>query len=353
LEPKWSHNQYGNKAFSLIDRVSSEGERLGISLNYYSATGQSDKNEEIARQIVPAYPRDAGPHNLLGNIYFGAGEFKKALQESREVLRLSHMPSAVPYGNLIYAYTLLGRYEEAKVAARGITAETIDAPYVHERLLALAYTPADQKAALKGIECFAGEPRQSASFALKAQNAYAWGQRPKAKELYHRARELWQRGNVASAATALVTDAACDAVLGNSEAIHAATEAAAFPYRNRDFSQPAALGLALCGQAQAQRIADKISKQFPVDTLCNAVKLPAIHAAVELEHDNPAKAIESLQSASPYERAYPYVMYLRGLANLRAQATKRALTSGKSWTTKLLIGLCSLARHITHSPTWA
>jgi tetratricopeptide (TPR) repeat protein len=49
----------------------------------------------------------------------------------------------------------------------------------------------------------------------------------------------------------------------------------------------------------------------------NAVQLPAIRAAIELKGDQPAKAVELLASASPYERAYPEVAYLRGLAYLR------------------------------------
>jgi len=46
------------------------------------------------------------------------------------------------------------------------------------------------------------------------------------------------------------------------------------------------------------------------------VHLPAIRAAIALKRDQPAKAVELLASASPYERAYPEVVYLRGLAYL-------------------------------------
>jgi len=46
------------------------------------------------------------------------------------------------------------------------------------------------------------------------------------------------------------------------------------------------------------------------------VQLPEIRAAIELQRDQPAKAVELLASASPYERAYPEAVYLRGLAYL-------------------------------------
>jgi predicted Zn-dependent protease len=47
--------------------------------------------------------------------------------------------------------------------------------------------------------------------------------------------------------------------------------------------------------------------------------LPSIRAAIELNREQPAKAIELLQSAAQYERAYADVVYLRGLAYLHAR----------------------------------
>jgi eukaryotic-like serine/threonine-protein kinase len=47
------------------------------------------------------------------------------------------------------------------------------------------------------------------------------------------------------------------------------------------------------------------------------VQLPAIRAAIELQRGQPAKAVELLAPASPYERAYPEAVYMRGLAYLR------------------------------------
>ena len=58
-------------------------------------------------------------------------------------------------------------------------------------------------------------------------------------------------------------------------------------------------------------------KQFPNGTIWNTVQLPEIRAAILLQGDQPAKAVELLASASPYERAYPEAVYLRGLAYLR------------------------------------
>jgi len=81
----------------------------------------------------------------------------------------------------------------------------------------------------------------------------------------------------------------------------------------------------LCGDAaRAEKLAAETSKLFPNGTLWNAVQLPEIRAAIELKLDHPAKAVELLTSASPYERAYPEAAYLRGLAYLRLKKAAEA-----------------------------
>ena len=313
-------DEYWRKAFSLIGLVNSERERLVISSQYYLVTGQTDKIADTAQIYARTYPRDEGPHNVLGNIYFDNGELDKALAEFQEVVRLEPKPDGGNYANVISTDTSLEQLEEAKAVARKAFAQKLDDPMIHDRLLVLAYTEGDRDAAAKEVQWFTGKPEESQSLRRQAENAYALGQPRRAKELYRRAKELFQRRDLGSAAARVVVDdAISDALLGNCETVRSTAETAALPYQNRDFSQPATLGLALCGQAaQAQRIAERISKQFPVDTLWNTVKMPSIQAASELKRNHAAKAIELLQSAAPYERRYPSVMYLRGLAYLEA-----------------------------------
>jgi tetratricopeptide (TPR) repeat protein len=85
----------------------------------------------------------------------------------------------------------------------------------------------------------------------------------------------------------------------------------------RHLGRPA-LALAMCGDvALAETLAAETSKRFPNGTVWNAVQLPEVRAAIELQRGQPAKAVELLASATPYERAYPEAVYLRGLAYLR------------------------------------
>ena len=74
----------------------------------------------------------------------------------------------------------------------------------------------------------------------------------------------------------------------------------------------------MCGKlAEAEKFIAENSDLFPTGTLWNAVRLPEIRAAIEIQCDRPNKAIEPLASAVSFEPAYPETVYLRGKAYLR------------------------------------
>ena len=69
--------------------------------------------------------------------------------------------------------------------------------------------------------------------------------------------------------------------------------------------------------ARAESLANEIVKERPSDTLANVYTLPTIRAAIEMNRNNPGKAIEILQPVIPYDLAN-----LRGLSSVydRGQA---------------------------------
>jgi tetratricopeptide (TPR) repeat protein len=321
-------NEVTKKAFSLINHVHSERERLNILAEYYLwVTGEIDKTYDIGQLMVRAYPRDEFQHNGMGYSYYLNGELEKFLDEYQKAFRLSHPVLPVHFYNLVFADTVLGRLEEAKALAQTVLAQRPDDPIIHDYLLVFAYIAGDRDAAVKEIQWFVGKPEETDSLFRQAENAYSLGQRRKAKELYSRGIEVSKRWEFPGRDTWFrLSDAVSDAVLGNCRAMRDSSEAVTLIERNRDQFQPPILGLALCGEAaQVQLIADKISKKYPLDTLWNRVKLPAIRAAVELGQSHYAKAVELLQSAAPYERTYPYVIYLRGLAYLGSNEGTKAM----------------------------
>ena len=296
------NREYTQKAFGLIDRVS-EFERDSITADYYLFDGQSEKAIDAYRLGLQTYPRSWAFHNDLSVEYIDLGQFEEGLKEGQEAAGLQANVEP-PYRRQLDAYMCLDRLAEAKQLAEKLRAQGLGGARIHQRFLEIAYVEGDDAAAAREIEWFAGKPAEYLSFGLQAANQNALGQRRESSKLYRRAAETALRYGLRNAAAEFEeADARADALSGNCQAVRRLGRAA--------------LALAMCGDAaQAEKLAAETSKLFPNGTLWNAVQLPAIRAAIALKRDQPAKAVELLASASPYERAYPEAVYLRGLAYL-------------------------------------
>jgi serine/threonine protein kinase/predicted Zn-dependent protease len=312
--------EYQKKAFALVDRVS-ERERLTIAASYYEfATGELDKAAEAYQLLIRTYPREAPPHVLLGNVYMDSGDWEKAVAENLEAIQL-RLGYEYAYENLISAYSDLDRFDEAKAVGENAFAQKMDFSGIHNALLQIAYLQRDQTEAEKHIQWLAGNALEHLSLLNQATNAAVVGQLRKRDELLRRGKEMARWRNLPeTAARFQIQEALGEALAGNREAARNNVRSAILSNQSPADTLNAALTLALCGDdAGAKRAADETSKRYPVNTLWNAVFLPSIRAAVELNRGQPAKAIELLQSAGPYERAHASAVYLRGLAYLRAR----------------------------------
>jgi eukaryotic-like serine/threonine-protein kinase len=295
--------EYDRKAFALIDRVS-EYERYHIAAGYYNSTGQFDKAMDACRLGTENYPRAWGFHNCLSGNYINLGEFEEGLKEGQTANDLQ--PNAEPpYRRLLDAYICLDRLDEARKVAERVRMQGIDGARIHQRFLEMGYVEGDQDAVSREIQWYAGKPVEYLSLGLQAAYLNVLGRRRESSKMYKRAAETALRQEFRNVAADFEeADARADALSGNCETV-------------RRLGRPA-LALALCGDAaKAEKLAAETSKLFPNGTLWNTVQLPGIRAAIELHRGQPARAVELLASASPYERAYPEAVYLRGLAYLR------------------------------------
>jgi eukaryotic-like serine/threonine-protein kinase len=312
--------EYVKKAFALADRVS-ELERLAIVAFYYQAvTGELNKIVDAYQLWARTYPREATPHNQLGLVYGGIGDWEKALLEFQEASRLEPKYSAY-YINQADAYFNLDRFDEAKAVAEKAFAQKLDPSNLHLLLLRIAYIQEDQAEVKKHIQWMTGKPDEYNSFFNQSVNMAVLGQLRKSEELLQRGAEMARQLSLPErAALFLQMSVIQEALSGNCEPARDKAHQAILPDQDPGDTLAIALPLALCGDAAtAQRMADDVSKQFPVDTILNAVSLPSIRAAVELDRHQPEKAAELLQAATPYERSYNFAVYLRGLAYLRAR----------------------------------
>jgi tetratricopeptide (TPR) repeat protein len=234
------------------------------------------------------------------------GQFAEGLRAGLEATRLQ--PNVEPpYRRLLDAYICLDSLPEAKQLAQKLRELRLDGARIHQRFLEMAYVEEDQVAVAREIQWFSGKPEEYISLGLQAADRNIRGQRGESHQLFRRAADSALRRGLRNAASEFdEVDARADALLGNCQTA-------------RRLGRPA-LALALCGDAaQAEKLAAETSKLFPNGTLWNAVQLPEIRAAIALNRDQPAKSVELLASASPYERSYLEVVYLRGLAYLRLQ----------------------------------
>jgi tetratricopeptide (TPR) repeat protein len=296
-------DEYARKAFARIERVS-EYERVYLVAGYYESTGELDKAIDAYQLGIGNYPRTWGFHNNLSNVYIDLGQFEEGVMEGQAAAQLQ--PNAEPpYRRLLDAYMCLDRLDEAKKVAESVRMLGIGGARIHQRFLELAYIEGDQAATARETQWYAGKPEEYLSFGLQAANLNVLGQRLESSKLYKRAAETALRRGLRDVAAGLdEADARADALSGNCRSV-------------ARLGRPP-LALAMCGEtARAEKLAEETSKLFPNGTLWNAVQLPEVRAAIQFQRDQPAKAVELLASASPYERAYPEVAYLRGLAYLR------------------------------------
>src|ERR1700758_252386 len=99
----------------------------------------------------------------------------------------------------------------------------------------------------------------------------------------------------------------------------------------RDVEILAAMTFARIGDAaRALALADKLNKEFPVNTIQQSYWQPTIRAEIELSRNNSDKAIALLQTAAPYELGGGtpigglYPVFVRGQAFLRERQGARA-----------------------------
>jgi tetratricopeptide (TPR) repeat protein/predicted Ser/Thr protein kinase len=295
--------EYSRKAFALIDRVS-ERERGFIAGSYYEDSGELDKEIDTFRMGLRNYPRWWGFHNELSTSCIDQGQYEEGLREGLEAARLQ--PDVEPpYRRQLDAYMCLNRLAEARQLADKLRQSGLGGARIHQRFLELAYVDDNRTAIDREIQWFAGKPEEYLSLGLQAANRNVLGKRRESHELFRRAADKARHLGLHNVASEFdEADAQADALLGNCQTV-------------RRLGRPV-LALAICGEtAQAEKLAAETSKLFPNGTIWNAVQLPEMRAAIALQRDQPAKSVELLTSASPYESAYFGAVYMRGLAYLR------------------------------------
>jgi len=300
--------EYYSKAFALAGGLP-ERERLRISCGYYlRSLGDLNKGIEVTRLATRLYPRDSVPHNLLGAALNFTGDLEGALEEFQQASRLN--PRAMSYrGNMLRMQMMLGRFDLARSIANDALAQHLDPPRFHQRLLAISLIQADQAAMQKEILWFQQRTENESMLRVLGANAAGRGRLREAQDDWHRAAAMTRRSDPAGRASSYALDATIGKALADDcDQTHAQIV----------FTPLMAISLALCGRVLPEKAwVEELSKRGQIGTLLNDVYLPAIEAAEALHAAQPEKVLEAFHPAPAYERVYPYIPYLRGLAFLR------------------------------------
>jgi len=318
-----------SKAFELRGHVS-EREKLLIAARYYNhVTGELQKAIDAYQLWVQAYPRDAAARSNLGSLYGASGQYEKSIAETREAIRLEP-DSGTNYSNLILAEAALERLDDSRKTFELQMARKVNDPIARVNWFGVAFVLGDAKEMEEQMAWSAGQPEGEDNFlAAKSDAEGYYGHRQRARQYTTKAIESALRNDEKETAAQWQMDGAIrEAEFGNRQFARRQTEAARALTASHDTQILAALTLARTGDnSEAERLAADLEKRYGLDTLVLNFWIPLIRASIEINRNNPARAIEILQPAAPYELASPvawsglggpmYPAYLRGAAYLQ------------------------------------
>jgi serine/threonine protein kinase/tetratricopeptide (TPR) repeat protein len=317
------------RAYELRAMVS-EREKFYIESHYHHfVTGDLEKARQVYETWGQMYPREEVPPMNLGVIYQSLGQYDKSLAGFREALRLT--PNDVlSYANLAGVLVNMNRRKEAKSVAEEALEKKLDSADLRIALYQLAFLENDGGSMAQQMSWAAGRPGdQSMLLSYEADTAAFLGQLNKARELSRQAVAAAEVAGRRERAGGCQAEAALrEALFGNGAEAKRFAGSALAHSTGRDVEFVAALALALVGEkAKPIEIADLLKSRLPEDTIVKFNYLPSIYAAIALDDRDPARAIEFLKSATPYElglagstsySTYFYPVYLRGQAYLAA-----------------------------------
>ena len=320
--------QYAQRAYDLRDRVS-ERERFYISEKYVTyVTGDRDEVINILKAWAQSYPNDYIPHNNLSVNYSLTGQYEEALKEAREAVRLSPN-NATAQGNVVETFIRLNRFDEARQVLDQTVGQNPNRALYHFYSYQLAFLRGDQATMKADDDWFGKQAPSPDAFDMQASAAAFYGQWRRSLDFTRRSTELHlsqdRKENAAQNETLV---GFFDAVMGRCQPAKEDVARGLGLSRAKLGLTTAALALAYCNESgQAQTLIDELQKRFPKDTPTNAVLIPMIRAAMEMNRGNSTQAIQALQPAMRFELGnIPglWLTHLRGQIYLRQKAGAEA-----------------------------
>ena len=312
---------YSRKAFELRDNVS-ERERFFISWRYFRDAEQAwDKALELSQSWTRTYPREASAFNSLGLASSTFGQYEKAADAFRESIRLDPKFST-PYGNLSGVLMELGKLDDARRLIRETRAKGMEPLNLRQNEYLVAFLQHDESSMAGELARLRTTPDAPFADAWEARVAAAGGRFQSAQELFHRGVEAAVRGGLRELGGQWTMEAAeLQAIAGDCMGAGKTIASGLELSRDNFTLERAARSLALCGAAgEVSNLSSELNRRFATGTLTVRLQVPVIRAALALQRQEPARAIEILQPVKSFDDAPAaefWPAYLRGQAYLR------------------------------------
>jgi eukaryotic-like serine/threonine-protein kinase len=318
------------KAFQLRDHASRR-ESLIFTADYYNyVTGELDQAALALHNVIANYPRMAGAHIDLGNVYTSQGLYEKASEEYREGARLFD-DGVLNYQNLANTLMALQRFQETRQVIQDAQARKVDDYILHLQGYALAFLAADSPGMAEQQQWFASHPEVEHNGLSLASDTEAYsGHLSKARELTRQSVDSAIRADSQESGAVWQENAALrEAAFGNIiEAKRLATEGLKLAPASQGVQVEAALALAMAGDTtRPVSLAKEVKQRFPLDTQVQSLWLSAIQAQLALDRKNPVPALGALPDSGSLELGQIsflnnlsclYPTYIRGEAFLAA-----------------------------------
>jgi serine/threonine protein kinase/tetratricopeptide (TPR) repeat protein len=322
---------YITKAYELRERAS-EPEKLYISGHYYDlVTGDLDKTVNLYQQWIRTYPRDSRPLDNLALAYSRLGDHEKALATAVEASRVDPQ-DFFGYQNQIENYMALNRIDEAKTVAQTAISQKHASFTSHLYLIYLAAMQHDDAAMKEQLAWVAGKPTEAFMVQRLASYQNSMGKVKLADETYKQVVELAQKNGLTEMPANMTSlKALHNAEYGFTQQVRQKAAEALKSADSRRVRGNVAVAYAFIGDsAESKKLADRLSSEFPSDTLLQFFEIPSARALMLMHQNKSAEAIALLEPTRKHELGNTIApgtyltMYVRGLAYLQLRDGAKA-----------------------------
>lgn len=309
------------RAYQLRDRMA-EKDRLNIDFLYCThVTGELDKAYSLLLRSLALFPRDVFFHNNLAYTLSRLGQLNRAADVEDETARLEPSPL---YFWLAALYSInSSRLNEARSWLAQAEVLKFDSFGLRIQRLRLAFIEGDRGALDRIFDSETNGPNRVVFLRKRSEFEAQQGRLDSANRLRLQTSKL--SSDPEDLSMALVFSALYNAEAGNGIQARKTEDQALQSKLDRGGRMILALALARSGRIEeANRLADEVSQEAPLDTAVQRYLVPTVRAAVSLQQHNPATAIDLLRGTVQYDLAhtdsfdYLYPAYIRGLAYLES-----------------------------------